>query len=146
MKQGGEISLGDIEKHKDAEAGACRDGPATPRCRRLFLIGTHYRYQRQARAVAMASRLGMERIRPLATASGAKAHSIKAINVQSAMRRSALTSFMRMGVTPTRRFERPEWGVAAGCTMFAGSTASALYPRELDRRLQPALRCLDCEG
>jgi hypothetical protein len=30
MKQGGEISLGDIEKHKDAEAGSCRDGPATP--------------------------------------------------------------------------------------------------------------------
>src|ERR1700719_1579231 len=71
----------------------------------------------------------MERIRPLATASDAKAHSIKAINVQNARRRSALTSFMRMGVTPTRRLERPEWGVAAGGPMFAGSMAIALDPR-----------------
>src|ERR1700738_3685190 len=71
----------------------------------------------------------MEPLRSLATAAGAKAHSIKAINVQSAMRRSALTSFMRMGVTPTRRLERPEWGVAAGGPMFAGSMAIALDPR-----------------
>src|ERR1700730_14310381 len=47
---GGEISLREIEKHKDAEAGSCRDGPATPGAAAggLFLMGTHCRYQRQA--------------------------------------------------------------------------------------------------
>jgi hypothetical protein len=72
----------------------------------------------------------MVRIKPLATASGAKAHSASATQVQSAMPRGPLIAFRRMGATPTHRFDRHESAAGTVGSMVAGSRTMAPDSRD----------------